>query len=100
MNFSFRFVDGIDSERTRMLLTSAAYVHLKHLDVSRHTRNLSPASRAILLTGTAGIIMLYDSVFNCYRLIEFLPDLVLLLVYVFCSRTLPANACKSPVTLF
>ncbi|KAK1366541.1 putative cell division cycle ATPase [Heracleum sosnowskyi] len=41
------------SERTRMLLTSAAYVHLKHLDVSRHTRNLSPASRAILLTGTA-----------------------------------------------
>ncbi|KAL8095818.1 hypothetical protein AgCh_036980 [Apium graveolens] len=43
------------SERTRMLLTSAAYVHLKHLDVSRHTRNLSPASRAILLTGTAEI---------------------------------------------
>ncbi|XP_074381107.1 uncharacterized protein LOC141721865 isoform X2 [Apium graveolens] len=41
------------SERTRMLLTSAAYVHLKHLDVSRHTRNLSPASRAILLTGPA-----------------------------------------------
>ncbi|KAK1392275.1 putative cell division cycle ATPase [Heracleum sosnowskyi] len=41
------------SERTRMLLTSAAYVHLKHLDVSRHTRNLSPASKAILLTGPA-----------------------------------------------
>ncbi|CAA0830847.1 P-loop containing nucleoside triphosphate hydrolases superfamily protein [Striga hermonthica] len=39
------------SERTRVLLTSAAYVHLKHLDVSKHTRNLSPASRAILLSG-------------------------------------------------
>ncbi|KAL2556156.1 P-loop containing nucleoside triphosphate hydrolase superfamily protein [Forsythia ovata] len=41
------------SERTRELLTSAAYVHLKHLDVSKHTRNLSPASRAILLSGPA-----------------------------------------------
>ncbi|PWA42124.1 P-loop containing nucleoside triphosphate hydrolases superfamily protein [Artemisia annua] len=41
------------SERTRWLLTSAAYVHLKHLDVSKHTRNLSPASRAILLSGPA-----------------------------------------------
>ncbi|CAH1445518.1 unnamed protein product [Lactuca virosa] len=41
------------SERTRALLTSAAYVHLKHLDVSKHTRNLSPASRAILLSGPA-----------------------------------------------
>ncbi|KAM7272940.1 hypothetical protein ACFE04_027604 [Oxalis oulophora] len=41
------------SERTRVLLTSAAYVHLKHFDVSKHTRNLSPASRAILLSGPA-----------------------------------------------
>ncbi|XP_051122872.1 calmodulin-interacting protein 111-like [Andrographis paniculata] len=41
------------SERTRILLTSAAYVHLKHLNVSKHTRNLSPASRTILLTGPA-----------------------------------------------
>ncbi|XP_057774275.1 LOW QUALITY PROTEIN: lon protease homolog, mitochondrial-like [Salvia miltiorrhiza] len=41
------------SERTRLLLTNAAYVHLKHLDVSKHTRNLSPASRAILLSGPA-----------------------------------------------
>ncbi|KAI3757689.1 hypothetical protein L6452_05232 [Arctium lappa] len=41
------------SEQTRVLLTSAAYVHLKHLDVSKHTRNLSPASRAILLSGPA-----------------------------------------------
>ncbi|KAL6123160.1 hypothetical protein ACLB2K_075683 [Fragaria x ananassa] len=40
-------------ERTRMLLTSAAYVHLKHSDLSKHTRNLSPASRAILLSGPA-----------------------------------------------
>ncbi|KZV36459.1 hypothetical protein F511_15964 [Dorcoceras hygrometricum] len=42
------------SERIRVLLTSAAYVHLNHLDVSKHTRNLSPAaSRAILLSGPA-----------------------------------------------
>ncbi|KAL0318061.1 UNVERIFIED_CONTAM: Spastin [Sesamum angustifolium] len=41
------------SERTRVLLTNAAYVHLKHFDVSKHTRNLSPASRAILLSGPA-----------------------------------------------
>ncbi|KAG7956467.1 hypothetical protein I3843_11G124900 [Carya illinoinensis] len=39
------------SEQTRVLLTSAAYVHLKHADVSKYTRNLSPASRAILLSG-------------------------------------------------
>ncbi|XP_023532896.1 uncharacterized protein LOC111794931 isoform X1 [Cucurbita pepo subsp. pepo] len=39
------------SERTRMLLMSAAYVRLKHCDISKHTRNLSPASRAILLSG-------------------------------------------------
>jgi len=42
------------SEKTRMLLTSAAFVHLKHADFSKHTRNLSPASRAILLSGPAG----------------------------------------------
>ncbi|KAB5531693.1 hypothetical protein DKX38_018363 [Salix brachista] len=41
------------SERTRMLLTSAAFVHLKHADFSKHTRNLSPASRTILLSGPA-----------------------------------------------
>ncbi|XP_034925648.1 uncharacterized protein [Populus alba] len=41
------------SEKTRMLLTSAAFVHLKHADFSKHTRNLSPASRAILLSGPA-----------------------------------------------
>ncbi|KAM7467753.1 hypothetical protein LguiB_015315 [Lonicera macranthoides] len=41
------------SERTRVLLTNAAYVHLKHLNVSKHTRNLLPASRAILLSGPA-----------------------------------------------
>lgn len=41
------------SEQTRMLLTSAAYVHLKEADFSKYTRNLSPASRAILLSGPA-----------------------------------------------
>ncbi|XP_050229693.1 uncharacterized protein LOC126678828 isoform X2 [Mercurialis annua] len=41
------------SEQTRALLTSAAYVHLKHAEVSKYTRNLAPASRAILLSGPA-----------------------------------------------
>lgn len=44
-----------DSEQTRVLLTSAAYVHLKEADISKYTRNLSPASRAILLSGPAGM---------------------------------------------
>ncbi|VVB15755.1 unnamed protein product [Arabis nemorensis] len=41
------------SEKTRLLLTSAAYVHLKQFDISKHTRNLAPASKAILLSGPA-----------------------------------------------
>ncbi|XP_028118877.1 uncharacterized protein LOC114316419 isoform X2 [Camellia sinensis] len=41
------------SEKTRMLLTSAAFVHLKKSDFSKHTRNLPPASRSILLSGPA-----------------------------------------------
>ncbi|KAJ8773222.1 hypothetical protein K2173_028399 [Erythroxylum novogranatense] len=39
------------SEKTKFLLTSAARVHLKHYDLHKHTRNLSPASRVILLSG-------------------------------------------------
>ncbi|XP_073226139.1 uncharacterized protein [Cicer arietinum] len=39
--------------QTRVLLTSAAYVHLKHAEVSKYTRNLAPASRTILLSGPA-----------------------------------------------
>ncbi|KAJ4794536.1 P-loop containing nucleoside triphosphate hydrolases superfamily protein [Rhynchospora pubera] len=39
------------SEQTRVVLTSAAYVHLKQADFSKYTRNLAPASRAILLSG-------------------------------------------------
>ncbi|CAJ1937346.1 unnamed protein product [Sphenostylis stenocarpa] len=41
------------SEQTRVLLTSVAYVHLKHAEVSKYTRNLAPASRTILLSGPA-----------------------------------------------
>lgn len=41
------------SERTQALLTSAALVHLRYDDVSKHVRTLSPASRAILLSGPA-----------------------------------------------
>ncbi|PKA63375.1 Katanin p60 ATPase-containing subunit A1 [Apostasia shenzhenica] len=40
-----------DCEQTRVVLTSAAFVHLKQADFSKYTRNLSPASRAILLSG-------------------------------------------------
>jgi len=43
-----------NSEQTRVLLTSVAYVHLKHAEVSKYTRNLAPASRTILLSGPAG----------------------------------------------
>ncbi|KAL3652740.1 hypothetical protein CASFOL_002421 [Castilleja foliolosa] len=41
------------SEQTRVLLTSAAFVHLKKGEFTKHTRNLSPASRTILLSGPA-----------------------------------------------
>ncbi|RZS18951.1 hypothetical protein BHM03_00051284 [Ensete ventricosum] len=44
-------VDFDDSEQTRVILTSAAYVYLKQTDVLKYTRNLTPASRAILLSG-------------------------------------------------
>nr|KYP62049.1 hypothetical protein KK1_016569 [Cajanus cajan] len=65
-------VDGRDSkvtERTRVLLTSAAYVHLKHLNFSKHTRNLSPASRAILLSGPAELYqqMLARALAHCFE---------------------------------
>ncbi|KAK4253991.1 hypothetical protein QN277_009429 [Acacia crassicarpa] len=39
------------SERTRELLMSAAFVHLKQLHFSRHIRDLPPTSKAILLSG-------------------------------------------------
>ncbi|KAB2608724.1 hypothetical protein D8674_011892 [Pyrus ussuriensis x Pyrus communis] len=58
-----QIVDGRDSKvtfdqfpyylRREFLITSAAYVHLKRAEVSKYTRNLSPASRAILLSGPA-----------------------------------------------
>ncbi|XP_049376346.1 uncharacterized protein LOC125841288 [Solanum stenotomum] len=41
------------SEQTRVLLTSASFVHLTNADFAKHTRNLSPASRTILLSGPA-----------------------------------------------
>ena len=58
MKLEFSFQYGNRSEKTKVLLTSAAHVHLKHSEFSKHTRNLSPASRAILLLGPAG--MLYE----------------------------------------
>ncbi|CAN4077636.1 unnamed protein product [Withania somnifera] len=41
------------SEQTRVLLTSASFVHLTNANFAKHTRNLSPASRTILLSGPA-----------------------------------------------
>ncbi|CAN1300466.1 hypothetical protein LINPERPRIM_LOCUS24588 [Linum perenne] len=49
----FPYYLSCGSDQTRVLLTSAAYVHLKHAEVSKYTRNLSPASRTILLSGPA-----------------------------------------------
>lgn len=42
------------SQQTWTMLTSAAFVHLKHADLSKHTRNLPAASRTILLSGPSG----------------------------------------------
>jgi hypothetical protein len=42
------------SEQTKEVLISAAFVHLKQTDLSKHIRNLSAASRAILLSGPTG----------------------------------------------
>lgn len=75
--YNFWFYDGNGRERTRMLLTSAAYVHLKHSDLSKHTRNLSPASRAILLSGPTGMPFGNDYVFllTCLCLFFFLEPI-------------------------
>lgn len=42
------------SDQTREVLISAAFVHLKNAELSKHIRNLSAASRAILLSGPTG----------------------------------------------
>ncbi|XP_062232254.1 uncharacterized protein LOC133929499 [Phragmites australis] len=39
------------SDQTKEVLISAAFVHLKKAELSKHIRNLSAASRAILLSG-------------------------------------------------
>ncbi|KAE8785404.1 Spastin [Hordeum vulgare] len=44
----------LQSEQTRVVLTSAAYVNLKQAEISKYTRNLAPANRVILLSGPAG----------------------------------------------
>ncbi|KAI4972319.1 hypothetical protein ZWY2020_003244 [Hordeum vulgare] len=40
-------------EQTRVVPTSVAYVNLKQAEISKYTRNLAPANRAILLSGPA-----------------------------------------------
>ncbi|KAL8498604.1 hypothetical protein ACS0TY_021808 [Phlomoides rotata] len=51
-NVTFEQFPYYISERTKVLLNNAAFVHLKKANFSKHTRNLSPASRTILLSGT------------------------------------------------
>ena len=53
-----------DSKKTRVLLTSAGYVHLKQQHFPKHMRNLSLVSRAILLSGPAGILC-SSSILSC-----------------------------------
>ncbi|URE23663.1 AAA-type ATPase family protein [Musa troglodytarum] len=57
------------SEQTRVILTSAAYVYLKQTDVLKYTRNLTPASRAILLSGPTELYqqMLAKALAHCYE---------------------------------
>lgn len=87
----------IRSEQTRVVLTSAAYVHLKQEEISKYTRNLAPASRAILLSGPAGtlssigtqLIQLFFSAITDLR-----PEVLL------SWRALPADACQGTCPLF
>ena len=56
----YSFQSTIGGEQTRALLTSAAYVHLKHAEVSKYIRNLAAASRTILLSDLhVGFLNLY-----------------------------------------
>ena len=52
----FLSINGYNSKQTRGLLTSAAHVHLRLSDFSKHTQKLMPAGRAILLSGPAGML--------------------------------------------
>ncbi|KAG6530413.1 hypothetical protein ZIOFF_012645 [Zingiber officinale] len=56
-------------EQTKVILTSTAYVHLKQTDILKYTRNLSPASRAILLSGPTELYqqMLVKALANYYK---------------------------------
>ncbi|KAL6620780.1 hypothetical protein ACP70R_035919 [Stipagrostis hirtigluma subsp. patula] len=55
------------SERTKEVLISAAFVHLKQADLSKHIRNLSAASRAILLSGpTEGYLQALAKALSSY----------------------------------
>ncbi|KAK7307882.1 hypothetical protein VNO77_41325 [Canavalia gladiata] len=89
------------SQQTRVLLTSAAYVHLKHEEVSRYTRNLAPASRTILLSGPAE---LYQQVlakalahyFEAKLLLLDLTDFSLKIQSKYCSANKQSSFKRSP----
>lgn len=94
---SFPFFSwSIASEQTRVLLTSAAFVHLKEGDFSKHTRNLAPASRAILLSGPAGKLFKLSQDLVKFRFIYG----YMWLRNLFSLRVVPANACEGFSSLF
>ncbi|XP_074574099.1 uncharacterized protein LOC141830595 isoform X2 [Curcuma longa] len=66
------------SEQTKVILTSTAYVHLKQTDILKYTRNLSPASRAILLSGPTELYqqMLVKALAHYYKAKFLLLDVI------------------------
>ncbi|CAI8604397.1 unnamed protein product [Vicia faba] len=57
------------NERIKILLASAGYFHLRQHDLSNHTTNLSPLSRAILLSEPIELYhhMLAKALANCFE---------------------------------
>ncbi|ONK66400.1 uncharacterized protein A4U43_C06F7450 [Asparagus officinalis] len=52
-DFLYSLLPIYHGDQTHAVLTSAAFVHLKQAEITKYTRKLSPASRAILLSGPA-----------------------------------------------
>ncbi|XP_020254185.1 uncharacterized protein LOC109831263 [Asparagus officinalis] len=64
-------------DQTHAVLTSAAFVHLKQAEITKYTRKLSPASRAILLSGPAELYqqMLAKALAHHFEAKLLLPDI-------------------------
>jgi len=96
------FLDVDGSEQTKTLLTSAAFVHLKHAEVSKFTKNLSPGSRTVLLSGPTGMRS-FCLMKNHFSIVPCAYSshccLELMLHCLISCRTLPAIGCQSSSTL-